>query len=252
MTEGRKKIVIVPGWTYSEEKMLPLCETLRKNNYEVDLLKVPGLTGEALQEAWTLVDYEKWLEKEIKERTKAGGKIVLLGHSNGGRIILQFLSIKSEQKAKVEKVILIGSAGVKDRKWYKVLKRDLVGLGAKIGGRLKKNPRARRWLYKLLRERDYYQATTVMKKTMANLIGGDLREKLSTISEQTLLIWGTEDKMTPLYLGREMAEKMPRATLKIIKGARHVPQFTHKEETMELIKEFLSIREKKEGENGEV
>ncbi len=244
----KTKILFIPGWTYSDEKIKPFYESLKKIGEKVEWLPAPGLTGEKLTKPWNLEDYRAWLEEEIRVKVGAGEKVILIGHSNGGRIILKFLSTESEQRAKVAKVILIDSAGLIDRRWHKVLKRDFFGLCAKLGKRLKNQPQIRKLVYKILRERDYYQADAIMQKTMANLLSEDLRGKLALIKAEVLLIWGENDQMTPLHLGKEMAAKIPQAKLAIIKGARHVPQITNWQETMQAIANFLkedSTKEKK-------
>ncbi|NCB48987.1 MAG: alpha/beta hydrolase, partial [Clostridia bacterium] len=92
----------------------------------------------------------------------------------------------------------------------------------------------------------YYQADAIMQKTMANLLSEDLRGKLALIKAEVLLIWGENDQMTPLHLGKEMAAKIPQAKLAIIKGARHVPQITNWQETMQVIANFLKEDNTKE------
>lgn len=247
----KTKILFVPGWTYTETKIKPFYEALKKITREVEWLQVPGLTGEKLIEPWSLEDYRCWLERELVSKVGEGEKVILIGHSNGGRIILKFLSTESEQRAKIAKVVLIDSAGLVDRRWHKVLKRDFFGLCAKLGKKLKNQPQLRKLVYKILRERDYYQADAIMQKTMANLLSEDLRTQLTLIKPEVLLIWGENDQMTPLQLGKEMAKKIPRARLQIIKGARHVPQITNLTETIRIITDFLTIDEKKkEKENG--
>jgi len=249
----KTKILFIPGWTYSDEKIKPFYESLKKIGEKVEWLPAPGLTGEKLTRPWNLEDYCSWLEKEIANKVEVGEKVILIGHSNGGRIILKFLSTESEQQQKVTKVILIDSAGLIDRRWHKVLKRDFFGLCAKLGKKLKNQPQIRKLVYKILKERDYYQADEIMQKTMTNLLKEDLREELKLIKPETLLIWGENDQMTPLDLGKEMAAKIPQAELKIIKGARHVPQITNSLETINAIVSFLTKNQtKKEKTDGEI
>ena len=208
------KILVLPGWTYSEEKMLPLIAALQKEGLAVNLLSIPGLTGKKLDQAWTLADYTDWLDKEIARLEPKQKKVTLIGHSNGGRIILAYLVDKKRQK----KV---------DKNW-------------------EKNENIIKIFYKILREKDYYQASPVMKQTMTNLVNTDLRPLLSTIDIPISLLWGSEDKITPPYLAREMVQLLPQAKLEIIKNARHAPQFSHLSETLSFIKASL------EGMNGQI
>src|SRR5260221_14279777 len=88
-----KKIYILHGWAYSTEKWEPFLTLLKKNNFYPVMLKIPGLTA-PLNEVWDINNYVTWLEKKLENEK---GKVVLLGHSNGGRIALAF-SIKCPEK----------------------------------------------------------------------------------------------------------------------------------------------------------
>jgi pimeloyl-ACP methyl ester carboxylesterase len=55
----------------------------------------------------------------------------------------------------------------------------------------------------------------------------------------TLVLWGEEDRLVPLRLGRLLAEEMPRCRLEILPGVGHVPQFEVPEITADLVRGFL-------------
>jgi pimeloyl-ACP methyl ester carboxylesterase len=99
-----KKVIILHGWAKTLDKWNPLIEELNKKGASANLLRIPGLT-EKLEKVWNLSDYVKWLKNIVD---KESDKVVLIGHSNGGRIALAFASKYPE---KVEKLILIDSAG---------------------------------------------------------------------------------------------------------------------------------------------
>jgi len=44
---------------------------------------------------------------------------------------------------------------------------------------------------------------------------------------------------TPLWMGKMYAEKLENAKLEVIKEARHSPQFTHSQQTVNLIESFI-------------
>jgi pimeloyl-ACP methyl ester carboxylesterase len=232
------KLVVIPGWTYSRKKMLPLAQRLQRDDREVQILSVPGLTGPPLTRAWTLSDYGRWLEQEVDRISQGNQPVILLGHSNGGRIALKYLATTANP-TQVVSLILIGAAGLVDRQPLKRLKRYVWGNLAQAGKRLKKNQTARRLVYALIRERDYQEATPVMRQTMANLINEDLRPDLGRVKTKTLLIWGDGDRDTPLYLGRELKQRLSQAQLQVIAGARHAPHVSHTDEVAALINEFL-------------
>jgi pimeloyl-ACP methyl ester carboxylesterase len=216
---------------YDTTKWQPLCVSLQEKGYEPVVLQVPGLTS-PLDHVWTLDDYVAWLSESLPTEP-----VILLGHSNGGRISLAF---SAAYPNRVSKLILIGSAGVYDHRILSRLKRGIFASAAKVGKRLTSSPTLRRLMYRLARVKDYNQASPVMKETMRNMISLDLVPKLSKITMPTLLIWGALDNSTPLREGRILAQGLPSATLVVISVAGHSSYATHPKEVLHYITDFIS------------
>ena len=60
-----------------------------------------------------------------------------------------------------------------------------------------------------------------MRPTFNRVIAQDLRGVLPRIKASTLLIWGTEDRDTPLWMGEVMAKEIPDAALVRLEGCGH-------------------------------
>ncbi len=223
------KIYILHGWAYSTEKWQPFLEKLNSLNIETELLKIPGLTAN-LRATWDIDDYIKWLSDTLPPEP-----VVILGHSNGGRLALNFAWVYPER---VSKLILLDSAGVPDKGLSRV-KRLGFRFIAKVGKRFTKSPNMKKMLYKLARVKDYYDAPENTKKIMSNLIDSDDSLNLSEINTEISIFWGSEDKITPLRDGVHMQHELPNSVLHIIEGARHSPQFTNINELSRLVKEVL-------------
>ncbi|MCR9173096.1 MAG: alpha/beta hydrolase [bacterium] len=80
------------------------------------------------------------------------------------------------------------------------------------------------------------------------LIGGLLadmekyRKREYHFNMPILLIWGEEDKVVPISTGEQLADYFgENAKLKVIEGAAHMPNMTHKKEFNILIEVFLGI-----------
>lgn len=224
---NKKKIIILHGWAYSTEKWEPFIKELEKK-FEVEMLKIPGLTA-PLDEVWNIENYVEWLNQII---SKEKGKVILLGHSNGGRISLVFASKYPE---KVEKLILIDSAGIYHNELPIRLKRLIFSVIAKAGARFTKSEKFRKVLYKFAREDDYKKANPIVAQTMVNLLKVDCSQMLKNIRIKTLIIWGGRDKITPLSDAKIMNDKIENSKLEIINGARHSPMFTHVKETSKIV-----------------
>lgn len=228
---SRLKIFVLHGWTYSKDKWDPFLNILKSKGLNPHLLSVPGLTDK-IDKPWNIDDYANWLLKQ----TKDGEKIILIGHSNGGRIALNF-AVKYPNK--VSSLILIDSAGVYRNDFFIKIKRIGFLILAKIGKKLFPFASARKLLYFIAREKDYNSANPIMKKTMINLLESDKSLNLNKISVPTIIIWGKNDKITPLSDGKLLNQLIAESRLSIIAGARHSPQFTHPEKVANIIFEQL-------------
>lgn len=226
-----KKIYILHGWTYSSDKWQPLTNLLKENGLNPILLKIPGLTQES-DAVWNLESYVEWFKKETRDESD----LILLGHSNGGRIALAFTQ---KYPKNVKQLILIDSAGIYHDELPIRLKRTVFNGLAKIGKKLTKSEMIKNLLYKVVRESDYKNASPQMKQTLVNLLESDKNLRLDKIEVPTTIIWGEQDKTTPLSDGKEMVQKIRNSKLYVIKGARHSPQFTHSQEVVEKITENI-------------
>lgn len=229
-----KKVYILHGWTYSATNIDPLdkwdlfIKLLKSKGLEVTLLHIPGLT-KTVDQVWDLENYVEWVREEV---SKENSKVILIGHSNGGRIALSFTEKYPE---KVSQLILIDSAGIYHNELLHRIKKALFRSIAKLGKKITSSEILKNLLYKLAREGDYKNATSAQRQTMLDLINTDLTSILGKIQTATLILWGEEDTITPLLDGKLMQKLISNSKLHIIKGAKHSPQFTHTEEVVSKI-----------------
>lgn len=223
-----KKIFILHGWTYSLDKWDKFSDLLKKEGFDLIFLKVPGLTSDS-EKVWDVEKYAKWLEKEILGEDK----VILLGHSNGGRIAAYFTS---QYPGKIQKLILIDSAGIYHKELTLQIKRFVFGTAARIGKKVTSSETLKKFLYKLAGEKDYQTATPNMKKSMLNLINFDLAPFLHAIEVPTLIIWGSDDKLTPISDAKLINKSIINSKLRIIEGAKHSPFYTHPNEVVNILK----------------
>jgi pimeloyl-ACP methyl ester carboxylesterase len=55
----------------------------------------------------------------------------------------------------------------------------------------------------------------------------DLSEVLPSIEIPTLLLWGSDDRISPVPVGQRLQELMPNATLEVVSGGAHDLALTH-------------------------
>lgn len=228
----RTRIYVLHGWTYSIDKWSQLIGELKEREIDSAMLKVPGLT-DGLDEVWDIEDYAVWLGKVLN---KEKGQVILVGHSNGGRIA-SYYAFKNPEK--VRRLILIDSAGIYHKHFSIRAKRFLFKSAAKAGKKMRRFGILEDLLYKLARSSDYKIANPVMKKTMVNLIESDKEKFFAKVKVPTVIIWGENDRITPYADAKVMKEKIEGSKLYVIKDARHSPQFTHAEEVADIISRYI-------------
>lgn len=217
-----KKLYIIHGWTYSIEPWTATVSILRTKGIEVKQLRVPGLTAESPKE-WNIDGYVEWLKGELK-----GDKHpVVLGHSNGGRISLNFLV---KYPGRIDRLILLNSAGVYEHDKRVSLRRTTFRMLAKLLKPLKYIPLVRKVVYRVIGGSDYDRAPAHMKRTLHNMLESDKRLELDGIDTPTAILWGEKDAITPLGQGQKMARQLPNASIKTFKDWGHAPYLTHPNE----------------------
>ena len=209
-------LYIVHGWTYTVEPWKKTIEILRNKGISVKMLHVPGLTEESKKE-FTIEDYVKWADNEIPDGA------VALGHSNGGRVLLNLCALKPE---KLKYLILLDAAGI----YESSLKKRLVERLAKIGKPLKKIPLVDKAFHRVTGSTDYSKAPDNMKKTLVNMIESDKDLDFSKVETKTYILWGKKDTTTPPRQGTLMYEKLPNAELKFYANWTHAPYISSPEE----------------------
>ncbi len=213
------KLYIIHGWTYKPEPWEEVIKELKsKYKLEAELLRVPGL-GTKSDQVFTIDDYVDWAAKHIPKGS------IALGHSNGGRILLNLLEKRGSDYLKG--LILFDSAGIYEAS----RKNDLMRKMSKAFAPLKKSKLARKIVHKALGVHDYNDAPENMKKTMTNMLDSDKSLDLTKITTKTRLVWGTDDQMTPLRQGKKMHEQLKNSHLTIKEGWRHSHYLRSIEET---------------------
>jgi len=228
---SQKKLVIIHGWTYTIEPWTKTVDLLRRRGVEVEQLRVPGLTQDSSR-VWTIDDYVKWLDKELADKPEA----TVLGHSNGGRIALNY-AIKYPNK--LSHLILLNSAGIYYQPTSLSWRRQLGRFLTKIGKPLAKIVILRKVFYRFL-DSDYEKAPENMKKTLHNMLESDKTFDPSKVKVGKIdILWGEADKTTPLAMGKQLQTALPGSTWRQFTDWGHAPYIEQPEELAEAILEVL-------------
>ena len=212
---SKPELFIIHGWTYTVEPWKRTLALLKDAGISVKMLHVPGLT-EKSDKVFTIEDYVKWADSEIPDGA------VALGHSNGGRILLNLCSQKPE---KLKHLVLLDAAGI----YEPSAKKKFVEKMAKIGKPLKKVPIIDKAFHKITGSTDYSRAPENMKVTLANMLASDKNLDFSKVETPTFILWGKKDTTTPPRQATMMYEKLPHAELKFYASWTHAPYISDPE-----------------------
>ena len=209
-------LYIIHGWTYTVEPWKKTLALLKNNGINVKMLNVPGLTEES-KKVFTIEDYTKWADQNIPDGA------IALGHSNGGRILL---NLCSKNPAKLKRLVLLDAAGV----YEPTTKKKVVTILAKAGKPLKKLPLINRAFHKLTGSTDYSKAPENMKKTLTNMLESDKDLDISKVTTPTTILWGEKDTITPPRHAKKMDELLPESELKFYANWTHAPYISSPDE----------------------
>lgn len=218
-------LYIIHGWTYTTKPWEKTLATLKKNGITVKMLKVPGLT-EPSRKVWAIDDYVKWADENIPDGA------IALGHSNGGRILLNLCAKKPE---KLKFLILLAAAGI----YEPSRKKEIVTALAKIGRPFKKIKLINKVFHRLTGSTDYSHAPQNMKQTLANMLESDKTLAIEKVTTRTLILWGKKDTTTPPRQATKLYERLPRAELKFYANWTHAPYISHPDELAKVLTNLM-------------
>lgn len=235
-------IVLMHGWGCNSTTLASI-ENFLVPSFKVLNVDFPGFgKSEEPQDIWGVEEYANLMEEILKEEVIDNP--ILLGHSFGGRV-----GIIMSSRNKVRKLLLVDAAGVKPKRTlkyyrkvytYKLIKRLLPLLFGKEKGQV---------LLDKYRGKsgssDYNSATPKMRAIMSRVVNEDLKHYLPQIKAPTLLIWGEEDKATPLNDAKIMEKLIPDAGLVSFPNVGHYSFLDNPRGFQAVVNSFLKEDSKK-------
>lgn len=209
-----KKVVLLHGWGQNTEMMAFIAEAL-KAHFIVYNLDFPGFgKSQEPNKAFDTSDYTDFL-RTFCVKMKIDNPI-FIGHSFGCRIAIRYA-----YRYGAYKMCLTGAAGIRDKRgikyYYKTYKYKL---GKRILS-LKPFRKYKERFEKNAGSEDYKNTSGVMRQTFVKVVNEDTTELLSKVEAETLLVFGENDKATPVSKGKLMEKLMPNAALVIFENDDH-------------------------------
>lgn len=219
---GEETVVILQGWGTTLHVYNSIAKLL-SGKYRVVRLDLPGFgSSDEPRSAWSVENFVDFFLSFLEELKI--DKVILIGHSYGGRMIIRLAS-RENVPVEISRIVLIDSAGVLPQKTtkqifriykYKVLKKIMnLKIMNKLFSSFVEDWKNRQG------SADYRNASPIMRQCLVKAVNEDLTDRLKNIKAETLLIWGDNDTATPLPDGQLMEREIPNSGLAVIKNAGH-------------------------------
>lgn len=211
-------VILLHGWLASLETMKPLEQHLSKffKVYNIDII---GFGKSDLpDQPMNTNDYGNFLAEFINKLNIKSP--ILIGHSNGGKIIINYAGRKL---GNVKKIVLIDSTGIKPKRkldyFLKVYSFKFVKKIVKLFP--KKLEVLREKALNKFGSSDYKSSPEILRKTMNIILNEDQKNIMPNINVPTLLIWGDMDTATPLSDAKQMEKLIPNSGIAVLEGTGH-------------------------------
>ncbi len=237
MGSGRP-VLLLHGWGGKIESMRPVAERLAPLGYCVHILDLPGFGRSTLPaDTWGVADYARFVTHYLDQAKLKPVSIV--GHSFGGRI---GLVLGADYPEYVVKMVLADSAGVQTPPGTGQRLRQaafsVVGAILKLPGFNAYEDQFRRWARSRFGSEDLRSAGP-LEPIFRKVIREDLVPRAAKIKAPTLLIWGDQDRDTPLWQAKVLERTIPDAGLVIFHGAGHFAYQEHLVDFIRIVDTFL-------------
>ncbi len=233
-----KTLLLLHGWADSLNTYDSL-EASLAHEYKVIRLDLPGFgQSQAPHETWDLDNYGIFVA-DFLAKIEIPEVYAVIGHSNGGALAIRSIS---NGNLRPKKLVLLAASGV--RNTQKLQKAGLKVI-AKTGKAMTfwLPLRTRQKLQKKL----YGAAGSDMlvaphlQETFKQTVRQDIQADAQKLHLPTLLIYGSQDKATPLKsIGQKLHQKIAGSKLIVIDGADHFVHQTAAKEVAKDIQEFLA------------
>ncbi len=193
--------------------------------YRVYLVDLPGFG--AMRKFRRLFDLKQsgaWLARWMQAVGLEEASLV--GHSMGGYVCMATAAMYPER---VRRLVLVDSIGIP----FNLPVRRLVYPALKSIARTKPS-------FWPCIGYDYLRAGPVMVLNASlQIVKLDTADVLAAVRAPTLVVWGENDDLVPLTLGRQLHERLPGARIVVIPGTNHFCMFERPHEFNQVLFAFL-------------
>jgi pimeloyl-ACP methyl ester carboxylesterase len=219
-------------------------------------LKGHGLSGKPRDGHYAVSDQAEMVAAFIRRLDLHD--LVIMGHSMGGGVTLMtYFKVREDNPGRLKRLVLIDSAGYPQKLPWFIRMAKVPGLNTVLARLLSPRFATYMVLRKCYYNKDkitdeqidtyaYYGslpgAPEAVKQTARQIMPDNMEAvtaQYKTISVPVLIIWGAEDEVVPLKVGRNFKRDIPDSKLAVISKCGHIPTEEEPQETKRIIADFL-------------
>ena len=207
-TKEKRDLLLLHGYLSSGKSFIFQTKFF-SNYYNVYAPDLKGFgENKGMEFPYSLDDYID----EVKEYIEKNGlkNPDVIAHSFGGRIAIKLMANDDEI---FRRVVLTGSAGLKPRP---TLKKTGKKIAFKVLRNFVKKERLTRFY-----SSDYNMLDGVMKESFKKIVSEHLDDKLKDINNEVLIVFGSNDDQTPVYMAKKLHKNIKNSKLILLPNAGH-------------------------------
>jgi len=218
-----KPVVLVHGLGSRAQDWAPLLPALVQGGFHVVAMDLPGFgaTSSPMDRTYSISEQAHFVESFLEALRLE--KVTLVGVSMGGWIAA---TVALDAPQHVERLVLMDSAGFAFRLSFDTelftpkTSAEVDALLALLEPQPERLPN----FVKKDVVRSIAPGAWVIERALSSMkLGTDvLDERFSSLKPPTLLIWGKQDRITPLTLGEAMHKAAPASVLEVFDGCGHI------------------------------
>lgn len=214
-----ENVVFLHGWGSDLTDFLGSAKVLSKNYRTINLDLWGFGKSDKPHSVWGIEEYAKALDEFFKKSNLK--QFHLVGHSFGGKIAIKYTFLNPQN---VKSLTLVDSAGIKNR--FSILNKLKIHRYKKLKKQVLLGKRDKAVLEKF-GSTDFKNSGGIMKQIMVKVINQNVEFECKQIKTKTLIVWGKQDKDTPLYMAKKLNKLIKNSSLKIFQGGHfsHIDNF---------------------------